>query len=93
MVSDNQLDQYFQLVKDKLLEKDISEPFCMPCYIKKSMQGLDKVMQMIIANIVGLYYLRSVRCRCDLSSDLFPVTPEQVTMFYMLHLYRLQIFD
>ncbi len=26
MVSDNQPDQYFQLVKDKLLEKVISEP-------------------------------------------------------------------
>ncbi len=32
MVSDNQLDQYFQIVKDMPLEEVISEPLIHPAY-------------------------------------------------------------
>ncbi len=42
MVSDNQHDQYFQFVKDMILEEDISEPFIHSAYtsIKISIQGV-----------------------------------------------------
>ncbi len=50
MVSDNQLDQYFQFVKDMLLEEVLSEPPIHAAYYVNqnllSIQGLDKVMQL-----------------------------------------------
>ena len=51
MVSDNQLDQYFQFVKDLLLEERvISEPLVHSAYYVNqnlpTIQGLDKLMQL-----------------------------------------------
>ena len=47
MVSDNQLDQYFQFVKDMLLEEVISEPLIHSAYYVNqnllTIQDLDKV--------------------------------------------------
>ena len=67
MVSDvNQIDQYFQFVKDML--SVISEPLIHSTYYVNqnlpTIQGLDKVMQimyMIIAYTVGLHYPKSVK--------------------------------
>ena len=49
MVNDNQLDQYFQFVKDTLLKEVISEPLIHSAYVNQNLptiQGLDKVMQL-----------------------------------------------
>ena len=70
MVNDKQTDQYFQFVKDILLEEIISAPLIHSAHltsIKKlgyhsGFGQSDAAMYMITAYTHGLYYLKSVRC-------------------------------
>ena len=63
MVSDYQLDQYCQFVKDMLLEDIISEPLIHSAYydnqLLHTIQGLDKVIQLctIVHDNILLYYI------------------------------------
>ncbi len=62
MVCDNQLDQYFQFVKDMLLDEVISEPLMDPAYYANqnllSIQDLVKLMQRYSLN----RYLPADKC-------------------------------
>ncbi len=60
MVSDNRLDQYFQVVKHMPLEEVISEPLIHPAYKAYINQKLEAYM--MIAYTVSLYCLKAVRC-------------------------------
>ncbi len=65
MVTNNQLYQYFQFVKDMLLEKVISEPLIhSACYINQWFgHGSNTAMYTITSHTVGLYRLKSIKCR------------------------------